>query len=153
MLSCEFCKFLKNTFFTEHLRATASEQRLLKEIKRWNTKKKRCMDALHGCPKPVYSFSFTVYQRYLSEISNCCHHTIILQKQPPEVIRKKTCSYKFRNIHRKTTVPESLFNTVAPLRPATLLKKRLWHWCFPVNFAKFLRIPFLQNTSGWLLLI
>ena len=24
--------------------------------------------------------------------------------------------------------------------------------CFPVNFAKFLRIPFLQNTSGRLLL-
>ena len=24
------------------------------------------------------------------------------------------------------------------LRPATLLKKRLWHRCFPVNFAKFL---------------
>ena len=29
----------------------------------------------------------------------------------------------------------------------------LWHRCFPVNFAKFLRTPFLQNTSGgWLLL-
>ena len=29
------------------------------------------------------------------------------------------------------------------LRPVTLLKKRLWHRCFPVNFAKFLRAPFL----------
>ena len=38
------------------------------------------------------------------------------------------------------------------LRPATLLKKRLWHRCFTVNFAKFLRTPFLQNTFGWLLL-
>ena len=38
------------------------------------------------------------------------------------------------------------------LRSATLLKKRLWHKCFPVNFVKFLRTPFLQNTSGWLLL-
>ena len=28
----------------------------------------------------------------------------------------------------------------------------LWHRCFPVNFAKFLRTPFLQNTSGRLLL-
>ena len=37
-------------------------------------------------------------------------------------------------------------------RPATLLKKRLWHRCFPMNFAKFLRTPFLQNTSGRLLL-
>ena len=44
------------------------------------------------------------------------------------------------------------FNTVAWLRPATLLKKRLWYRCFPVNFVKFLRTPFLQNTSGWLLL-
>ena len=35
---------------------------------------------------------------------------------------------------------------------ATLLKKRLWHRCFPVNFLKFLRTPFLQNTSEWLLL-
>ena len=30
----------------------------------------------------------------------------------------------------------------------SLLKKRLWHCCFPVNFAKFLRIPFLTKTSG-----
>ena len=33
----------------------------------------------------------------------------------------------------------------------TLLKKRFWHGCFPVNFKKFLRAPFLQNTSGRLL--
>ena len=44
------------------------------------------------------------------------------------------------------------FNKVAGLRPATLPKKRFWHRRFPVNFAKFLRIPFLQNTSGRLLL-
>ena len=36
--------------------------------------------------------------------------------------------------------------------PATLLKKRLWRRCFPVNFAKFLRTLFLQNISGRLLL-
>ena len=29
------------------------------------------------------------------------------------------------------------------VRPATLLKKRLWHRCFPVHFAKFLKTPFL----------
>ena len=43
------------------------------------------------------------------------------------------------------------FNKVAGPKPATLLKKRLWHRCFPVNFAKFLRTPFSQNTSGRLL--
>ena len=31
------------------------------------------------------------------------------------------------------------------LRPATLLKKRLWHRCFPANFAKFLRSLFLTE--------
>ena len=45
------------------------------------------------------------------------------------------------------------FNKVRDLRPATLSKRRLWHRCFPVNFAKFLRTCFLQNTSGPLLLI
>ena len=39
-----------------------------------------------------------------------------------------------------------------PRRTATLLKKKLWHRCFSVNFAKFLRTLFLQNTSGRLLL-
>ena len=29
------------------------------------------------------------------------------------------------------------------LRPASLLKKRLWHWCFPMNFVKYSRTPFL----------
>ena len=28
----------------------------------------------------------------------------------------------------------------------TLLKKRLWRRCFPVNFAKFLRTPFSDRT-------
>ena len=48
-----------------------------------------------------------------------------------------------RSSHRRCSVRKGL-------RPATLLKKRLS--CFPVNFAKFLRIPSLQNTSGRLLL-
>ena len=45
------------------------------------------------------------------------------------------------------------FDKVAGLRPTTLSKKKLWHRCFPVNFAKFLIAPFLQNTSGRLLLV
>ena len=34
----------------------------------------------------------------------------------------------------------------------TLLKKRLWGRCFPVNFVKFLRTFFLQEHLWWLLL-
>ena len=38
------------------------------------------------------------------------------------------------------------------LRPATLLKKSLWHRCFPVNFAKFIRTPFFTEHLRWLIL-
>ena len=42
---------------------------------------------------------------------------------------------------QKKNLRQSLFfNKVAGGRP--------WHWCFPVNFAKFLLTHFLQNTSG-----
>ena len=46
-----------------------------------------------------------------------------------------------------------LFNKVAGLKTPMpeVLKKRVLHRCFPVNFVKFLRIPFLQNTAGRLL--
>ena len=43
-------------------------------------------------------------------------------------------------------------NKVAGLRPATLLKRRLWHRCFPVNFSKFLRTSFFAEHFRWLLL-
>ena len=33
-----------------------------------------------------------------------------------------------------------------------LLKKKLWHRCFPVNFVNFLRIPFLTEHLRWLIL-
>ena len=37
-------------------------------------------------------------------------------------------------------------------QPATLLKKRLCHRCFPANFAKLIRTPFLTEHLQWLLL-
>ena len=42
-------------------------------------------------------------------------------------------------------------NTCARVSCLTKLQ-RLWHRCFPVNFAKFLRTRLLQKTSGRLLL-
>ena len=50
---------------------------------------------------------------------------------------------KFTAIHLCQSL---FFNKVADLRPTTLLKKRLWHRCFPVNFVKFLRTPFFNGT-------
>ena len=39
------------------------------------------------------------------------------------------------------------------IRPATLLKKRLWHRCFTVNFVKFLWTPFFTEHRQRLVLI
>ena len=33
-------------------------------------------------------------------------------------------------------------------RTATLLKKRLWHRCFPVNFLKFQGTPFFHLVAA-----
>ena len=61
----------------------------------------------------------------------------------PEVFCKKGFLNNFANFTGKHLCQSLFFNKVRGLRPATLLKKRLWHRCFPVNFAKFLRTPFL----------
>ena len=68
------------------------------------------------------------------------------------VVLGKRCSENFCKIYRKHLCHSLFFNEVAVLRPATLLKKRLWHSCFPVNFVKFQKTTFLQNTFVWLLL-
>ena len=47
----------------------------------------------------------------------------------------------------------SIFNRVRALRPVALLTGRLWRRCFPVGFVEFLGAPFLQSTSGRLLLL
>ena len=85
------------------------------------------------------------YSEYFANaLPSCC------QKEPPEVFYKKSCSKKFRSIHRKTPVLEVLFSCRPRL--GTLLKKRLQHRCFPVNFARFLGTPILKNVSERLLL-
>ena len=65
---------------------------------------------------------------------------------------KKGVLRNFAKFTRKHLCQRPFFNKVAGLRPAAFLKKSLWHRCFHINFAKFLRTPFLQNTSGRLLL-
>ena len=61
-------------------------------------------------------------------------------------------SKKFRNIHRKTLVLESVFNKVAGLKAYNFIKKRLQHRCFPVDIAEFLRTSFFKEYLRWLVL-
>ena len=48
---------------------------------------------------------------------------------------------------------ESLFYKVADLKACIFNKKRLQHRGFPVNIAKFFRIPILKNVFKQLRLI
>ena len=66
---------------------------------------------------------------------------------------KKDVLKKFTKSTRNHLCQSLFFNKAQGPRPATLLKKRLRHRCLPVNFVKFSKAPFLQNTSGWLLLV
>ena len=75
-------------------------------------------------------------------------HNKELTEAATEVFYVKGVLRNFTKFTGKHLCQSLFFNKVAGLRPATLLKKRLWHRCFPVNFVKFLRTPFLQNTSG-----
>ena len=55
----------------------------------------------------------------------------------PQMFCKKGALKNFEKFTGKHLNQSLFFNKVADLRTATLLKKRLWHRCFPVNFATF----------------
>ena len=64
-----------------------------------------------------------------------------------EVLGKKGVIKYFTKFSEKRLCWSIFLNKVADLRPTTLLKKRLQHKYFPVNFVKFLRIPFNRTPS------
>ena len=70
----------------------------------------------------------------------------------PEVFCKKGVLENFTKFTGKHLCQSLFFNKVVGLSPATLLKKELWHGCFPVNFAKFSRTLFFIEHLWWLLL-
>ena len=65
---------------------------------------------------------------------------------------KKGVLKKFAKFTGKHLCWSHFFHKVTGQKLATLLKKRLQYRCFLVNFAKFLRTPFSENTFGRLLL-
>ena len=65
----------------------------------------------------------------------------IFKSSRPEVLCKKKLLLEIsQNSQEKTCARDSF---LMKLQPAILLKKSVWHRCFPVNFAKFLRTPSL----------
>ena len=69
------------------------------------------------------------------------------------MFREKGVLRNFAKLTGKHLCQVVFFNKVAGPERAALLKKRLRHSYFPVNFAKFLRASFLTKSLWWLLLI
>ena len=68
-----------------------------------------------------------------------------------KVFCKKGVLRNFAKFTGKHLCQSLSFYKVAALMPATLLKKRFWHRCFLVHFAKFLRTLFLTEHLKCLL--
>ena len=88
---------------------------------------------------------------HVEAFGKLCKERFELQKQLPQVFYKKGVLKNVAKFTGKQPSQSLFFTKVAGLRPATLFKKRLWHRCFPVNFAKFVRTSFFQKT--WRLLL
>ena len=78
---------------------------------------------------------------------------------------KSSFTPRFRSNHRRCSVKKGVlknflkftgkhlphclfFNKFAHPRPANLFKKKLQHRCFPLNFAKFLRLSYFYGTPS-----
>ena len=70
-------------------------------------------------------------------------HRTHIRNSHPEVFIIKGALRNFAKLTEKHLCQSLFFNKLAALSPATLLKKSLRYRCFPVNFAKFLRTPFI----------
>ena len=85
--------------------------------------------------------SILLYIQHLLLHYHCYYSEVIVRR----------CSIKMGVLRNYTKLTgkhlcQSLFfDKIAGLRPATLLKKRLWHRRFSVNFSKFLRTPFVTE--------
>ena len=69
-----------------------------------------------------------------------------------ELFCKKSVLKHLAKFTEKRLCQGPFFNIVVGIRSQTLLKKTLWHWCFPVNFAKFSTTPFFIAHLQCLLL-
>ena len=92
-----------------------------------------------------FVFSYTV-QVLLEKFST------LSRRSRPELFCKKDVPGNFAKFTGKHLYQSLFFSKVAGLRPATLLKKRLWHRCFLVKFMKFPGTPFFIEHLWWLLL-
>ena len=92
----------------------------------------------------------SLVQRTLSQRYTCITERA---KQNKDHVASKTRSSRPVLFYKKGVVKKfSNWGLQLRLRPATLLRKRLWHRFFPVIFIKFLRTSFFIEHLSWVLL-
>ena len=105
----------------------------------------------------LFSIKFVKFAEYLHHqllrapiLKNICNDciSITISSSHQRCSIKKSGLKNFAIFRGKYLCQGLFFNKVVGLRSVTALKKRLLDRCFPVKFVKFLRTPFLQNTSG-----
>ena len=106
-------------------------------------KQEKCLFLLHGWFPIKFLFTYNISLLWLEINFRSSHWRCSVKKDVLKNFAKST---------GKQLCQSLFFNKVTGLRSATLLKKRLWHRCFAVNFARPLRTPFERNTSGRVLL-
>ena len=164
----EFCEISKNTFFTEHLWTTSSK--FIAEMLIFRSsgsqmffkisvlKNFAILEPLSNKPSftNTYGGCFWIFVAAIPFLKLnmvfIADNGTGLEGATRGVLLRKGVLRSFAKLTGKHKCHSLFFNKVTGLRLVTLLKKRLWHRCYPVNLAKFPRTPFLQNTYGWLLL-
>ena len=132
VFSCEFCEIYKNTF-PYRMPLVAASVYWIKGI--WEITKYfeiACHDYYYFFKWPLFVYLCRVnilidFSYFLSSIlSRSSHRRRSIEKDVLKNFEKFTGKHLFQSL---------FFNKVAGLRSGTLLKKRLWHRCFRVNFA------------------
>ena len=101
------------------------------------------------------SMDWFLYDRHLPHERVKILHNL-LNKLTETELAHYTFNDNFTKFAEKYRCRSLFFNKIADLRTATLLYRRLWDGCFPVNFAKVLRAPFTghlratASTFKWL---
>ena len=90
----------------------------------------------------IAGFNIRLYAWLFRPVSNTSENNMRFRSS------RRRCAIKKKFSRKISQNPQENICARKTPAPATFLKKRLWCRCFPVNFAKFSKTPFSQNTSG-----
>ena len=119
-----------------------------------------CFFLYHQLKSKKCGKSLIIFGRLMLKLRKCSlqilinlYRSITFRGSRPDMSSKKGVLTSFTKFTGKHLCQSLFFNKNAVLSPATLLKKKLWHRCFPANSVKFIKTPFYKEHLLWLFLI